>query len=105
MGDSFAGKWNFEVRYKNINNYGETKLKYEGNVTNSKNELMFFYGFTDFVNATVNSEGVLHNPKGKLIGVIEPETCILDFNKDNYNIKIEGFKKVEPKNWTLHRID
>lgn len=90
LGDVYDGSWNFNVVYKNKKNCSQTKLRYEGDITNSKNELLITYDFTDFIKATVNKDGILYNSKGALVGVIEQQTCLLEFENQQYHIMIEG---------------
>jgi len=90
LGDVYVGNWNFKVAYKNNNNFSQTKLRYEGRITNSKNELLITYGFTDFIRASVNKEGILYNSNGALVGVIEQQTCLLEFDNQQYHMMIEG---------------
>lgn len=92
--DIYTGQWNFDVKYQSINNYSQTVYRFEGNVVNLKHQLTFYYGLSDYISANVDSQGVLHNSKGELIGVIEKETCLLDFNENDYHIKIKGFKNL-----------
>jgi hypothetical protein len=90
LADTYAGNWNFKVTYKNKNNFSQTKLRYEGNITNSKNELMITYGFTEFLKTAVNKDGILYASNGTLVGVIEQQVCLLDFDNHQYHITIEG---------------
>ena len=94
LSDAYSGQWNFDVKYQSVNNFAQTNYKFEGEVVSLRNQLIFYYGLSDDISAKVNSKGVLHNSKGQLIGVIEKETCLLDFNQGDYHIKIKGFKNL-----------
>ena len=92
IGHAFVGDWKYEVMYQSTDNTQNTTSMFEGRVVNFKDQLTFYFGINDYVSGSVNKEGVVYTEQGDLLGVIEPNTCLLDFSRDGYHIIVEGVK-------------
>ncbi|HIP35810.1 MAG TPA: hypothetical protein EYG85_03050 [Crocinitomix sp.] len=90
----YSGNWTFEVIYLSLDDYTKKTISvYEGRVVTFRHKVTFYYGISDYIVGKIKPNGTVYDLKENLLGVIEPETCLLDFSKEDYQIIIKGFKK------------
>ncbi len=79
--NDYIGNWDFEVTYTSeVNNQvRESIFNCQGVIKkdNNLNFLQLHYCLNDYLNIIVNEEGVVYTAENKLLGVIEPQTCLI----------------------------
>ena len=79
--DLYVGNWNFEVIYSTeINDQThETIVHCQGKISKGTDlsSLALHHGNNDYLNITVDNDGVAHNLNKQLMGVIDHETCLI----------------------------
>jgi hypothetical protein len=79
--DLYVGNWNFEVIYSSIMNdqINETVVHCQGKIEKGTglSSLALQHSINDYLNITVNNEGVVHDHEQKLMGIIDHETCLI----------------------------
>jgi hypothetical protein len=79
--DKYVGTWNFEVIYETLVNDSvqETVVTCQGLIKKGGNQsaLNIQHGINDYLNLTINSEGVVRGLNHKILGIIDHESCLI----------------------------